>query len=77
MCLEIRYLIYMNKNNLALNNLQWLICHKTKPNQTLNGKPLKSVNQFIYLSSNISSTESEVNIRISKVWNVFKMQTIV
>ena len=20
--------------NLALNNLQWLICHKTKPNQT-------------------------------------------
>ena len=22
----------MNKQNLALNNLQWLICHKTKPN---------------------------------------------
>ena len=28
------YLIYMNKLNVALNNLQWLICHKTKPNQT-------------------------------------------
>ena len=26
------YLIY--KVGLALNNLQWLICHKTKPNQT-------------------------------------------
>ena len=26
--------MYMNKNDLALNNLQWLICHKTKPNQT-------------------------------------------
>ena len=24
----------MNKEDLALNNLQWLICHKTKPNQT-------------------------------------------
>ena len=24
----------MNKPDLALNNLQWLICHKTKPNQT-------------------------------------------
>ena len=23
------------KMNLALNNLQYLICHKTKPNQTL------------------------------------------
>ena len=28
------YLIYMYKEDLALNNLQWLICHKTKPNQT-------------------------------------------
>ena len=24
----------MSKQDLALNNLQWLICHKTKPNQT-------------------------------------------
>ena len=23
--------MYMYKENLALNNLQWLICHKTKP----------------------------------------------
>ena len=28
------YLIYMYKEDLALNNLQWLICHKTRPNQT-------------------------------------------
>ena len=26
-------LIYMYKEDLALNNLQWLICHKTKLNQ--------------------------------------------
>ena len=24
------YLIYMYKEGLALNNLQWLICHKSK-----------------------------------------------
>ena len=24
----------MYKPDLALDNLQWLICHKTKPNQT-------------------------------------------
>ena len=24
----------MYKEDLALNNLQWLICHDTKPNQT-------------------------------------------
>ena len=26
--------VYMYQRDLALNNLQWLICHKTKPNQT-------------------------------------------
>ena len=35
MCLEIIYSIYMYKKDLALNNLQWLICHKTKSNQIL------------------------------------------
>ena len=33
MCLQIIYLIYIYKKDLALNNLQWLICHKNKPNQ--------------------------------------------
>ncbi len=32
----------------------------------LNGKPLELVNQFTYLSSDISSTESNVILRISK-----------
>ena len=34
-CLEIIYLIYMYEKDLALNNLQWLICHKTQPNQII------------------------------------------
>ena len=34
MCLEIIYFIYLYKKDLTLNKLQWLICHKTKPNQT-------------------------------------------
>ena len=28
-----KYLIYINKPDLALNNSQWLICHQAKPNQ--------------------------------------------
>ena len=27
--------IYMFKEDLALNNLQWLICRKTQPNQII------------------------------------------
>ena len=34
MCLKIMYLIYMYEKDLAINNQQWLICHKTKLNQT-------------------------------------------
>ena len=34
MSIQIKYLIYMSKQDLALNNKQWLIYHKTKPNQT-------------------------------------------
>ena len=34
MCLQIIYLIYTYKEDLVLNNLQWLICHKTKPNES-------------------------------------------
>ena len=33
-CLEIIYLVCMYKKNLVLNNLQWLMCHKTKQNKT-------------------------------------------
>ena len=35
---------------------------------TLSGKPLKLIDQFTYLGSNISSAESDVNIRIVKAW---------
>ena len=35
---------------------------------SLNGKPMKLVKQLTYLDSNISSTESDVNIQIGKAW---------
>ena len=34
MCWQIMYLTYMYKENLALNNLLWVVCHKTQRNQT-------------------------------------------
>ena len=35
MCLKILYSMYMYKKDLALNNLQWLIYHKTQPDQII------------------------------------------
>ena len=30
------YLIYVYEEDLVLNNIEWLICHKTLPNQIIN-----------------------------------------
>ena len=35
MCLPIIYLKNIQKQDLALNNQQWLTSHKTKPNQAI------------------------------------------
>ena len=40
-------------------------------------KPLKFINQFIYISSNISSTESNVNICTGKAWSAIDSLTII
>ena len=34
MCLQIIFVKYVYKEDLALSNLQWLICYKTQSNQT-------------------------------------------
>ena len=66
MCLEIIYLIDIYKNDLVLNNLQLLICHKTI-NQT---KPKQTIwNLLRVIGSNISSTESDsMHAYIVKAW---------
>ena len=33
-CVNKSYVYYIYKDDLALNNQKWLICHKTQPNQT-------------------------------------------
>ena len=44
---------------------------------TLSGKPLKSADQFRYIGSNISSTESDVNICLVKVCNAIHKLLII
>ena len=44
---------------------------------TLSDKPLKLVDLFPYLSSNISSTESDVSIHIVKMWTAIDRLSII
>ena len=52
-----------------MNDKTEFVCFKKKGDiSTLDGKPLKPVEQFTYLGSYISFTESNVNTRIAKAW---------
>ena len=44
------------------------VCVFNREGTILNGGPLKLVDKFMYLSSSVSSTESEVNTSLMKVW---------
>ena len=44
---------------------------------TFKGRLLKQVDNFIYLDSNISSTESDANICLAKEWTVIKRLSII
>ena len=56
-------IVYLNRNEFDIINLK--------------GKPLKLVDQFTYLGSNISSTESDVSIRIGKARTTFDRLLII
>ena len=64
--------LYVNANKTA-----YMYFKQKGAISTLSGKPLKLVDHFTYLSSNISSTESDVNIWLVKAWNVIDRLLII
>ena len=50
MCLEIIYLIYLDKTDFGLNNLQWLLCYQTKLNLKKQVSGLWSI-WFLFVSN--------------------------
>ena len=47
----------MHKEDLALNNLQWLICDKTQPDQTVTSGLLQVI--FVLVVSNLKEFQNE------------------
>ena len=63
---------YVNSNKTKF------ICFKLEGDiSTLNVKPLNLVDQFTYLGSNISSTESDVNVHMSRALTTIDKLSII
>ena len=63
--------LYMNADKTEF------LCFKQVAISTFSGKPLKLVEQFTCLGSNISSTESDVNIHVAKWWTSIDKLSII
>ena len=48
--------------------MEYKCFNQTGDISTLNGSSLKLVNKFTYFGSNVSSTETDINTRLSKAW---------
>ena len=55
----------------------YIFYNQTGDIYTLDGTSLKLVNKFTYLGSNISSTEKEIDTRLTKVWTAIDSLSII
>ena len=58
--------------DLALNNIQWLICHKTKINQTITGVDVKIRHKQLKLQNMISPHSTIRNYYVRKKFDSFQ-----
>ena len=77
MCLEIIYLIQIYKNDLALNELQLWICHKTKANLNhsdikINENNKKKWQEDLRIFQSVFRGKPliKVGVKNSHVWNL-------
>ena len=62
--------------NVSVNKTNFM-CFRWGAISTLNCRPLKLVDMFTYFNSSISSTESDLNICLTKVWTAIYRLSII
>ena len=56
---------------------EYMCYNQTGDISTLDGTPLKLVDKFIYLGSNVASTEKDIDTRLTKAWTAIKRLSII
>ena len=63
--------------HIKANKTEYICFKQEGAISTLSGEHLKLLDKFVYLSSNVSSTESDVNICLAKVWTAINRLMII
>ena len=56
---------------------EYMCYNQTGDISTLDGTPLKLVNKFTYLGSSVSSTEKDIDTRLTKAWTAINRLSII
>ena len=56
---------------------EYMCFNQTGDISTLNGSTLKLVDKFTYLGSSVSSTETDINMRLAKVWTAIDRLSVI
>ena len=64
--------LHMNEDKI-----EYICFNQEEAISTLNGSCLKLVNNFTYLSSSVSSTENDINMRRAKAWTAIDRLSII
>ena len=69
------YLIYIYKEDLALNNQQWLICHKTRPTNQPTYQPNhtlpKNIGPKVTVMTRLEFERADYDITVQHIHNYF------
>ena len=57
--------------------MEYMCFNQSGDISTLNGSSLKLVDKFIYLGSSVSSTETDIDTRLTKVWTAIDRLSVI
>ena len=71
------YCIVWNEPHVNAHKTEYMCYNQTGDISTLDGTSLKLVDKFTYLGSSVSSTEKDIDTRLTKAWTAIDSLSII
>ena len=62
---------------MSIHKTEYMSFNQTGDISTLNGSSLKLVDKFTYLGSSVSSTEKDIDMRLTKAWTAINSLSVI